>query len=522
MRSCLLQCFDRFDSFTDNETPSTSACSSEQRALLLSCYLALQQQFPCSLVVPQILLYVLEGADFEARVTSELQRAVRKGVPSFFNTLKPLCRARPDKFAAIKRVALEVMRGVKGEMMREVKGEVREVEDETDPVAFVWASLFLAQMEDFEHHTQEALAYLETAIAHTPTCYDLYVYKAKVLRHAGALLSSAETMRQASALDRADRYMNTGLTKSLLRCGAIEEADRTVSYWVRRDVPNRIELNLLQGCWFEIPCADAYFRRGDIPHAYKLYSTVLSHFTTFVQDQFDFHGYVLRKSVLTTYYDFLHSVAQVYHHRYYRKAAIGALKCLIALHDHPFDEAAYKQTHTLTPAPVHKKGAEFTDDKDADGLVLCAKQGSLDAGNATVMELMLYAKEDEEAMKVVFEWASRKGDAKRCEEALQNLRDACHRPLDAAYLEGKRIEKASVDMTSFHDRMLLARQALREDASVDVLDVLTSQWHEVERAPIEAYFEAYSLLKSGGRSAYVALVKEHYSGFEEFVKAWSG
>ena len=507
--SCLLQCFDRFDAFTGNETPSTGACSQEQRALLLPCYLALQRELPRSLVVPQILLYVLEGADFEARVASELRRAVRKGVPSFFNTLKPLCRAQPDKFAVVKRVAAEAMK------------EVEEAK-ESDPVAFVWASLFLAQMADFEHRTQEALAYLEKAIAHTPTCYDLYVYKAKVLRHAGALLSSAEAMRRASALDLADRYMNTGLTKSLLRCGGIEEADRTVSYWVRRDVPNRIELSLLLACWYEVPCADAYIRRGDVPHAYKLYSTVLSHFTTFVQDQFDFHGYVLRKSVLTTYYDFLHSMAQVYRDRYYRRAAIGALKCLIALHDHPFDEAAYKQTHALTPAPVHKKGAEFTDDKDADGLVLCAKQGSLDAGNEAVMELMLYAKEDEEAMKTVFEWASRKGDAKRCEEALQNLREACHRPLDAAYLEGKRVEKASADLTSFHDRVLLARQCLREDASADVLDVLTSQWSEVKCAPIEAYFEAYGLLKSERRAAFVALVKEHYPGFEEFVKAWSG
>ena len=155
-------------------------------------------------MVPQILLYVLEGADFEARVASELRRAVRKGVPSFFNTLKPLCRAQPDKFAVVKRVAAEAMK------------EVEEAK-ESDPVAFVWASLFLAQMADFEHRTQEALAYLEKAIAHTPTCYDLYVYKAKVLRHAGALLSSAEAMRRASALDLADRYMNTGLTKSLLR-----------------------------------------------------------------------------------------------------------------------------------------------------------------------------------------------------------------------------------------------------------------------------------------------------------------
>ena len=192
----------------------------------------------------------------------------------------------------------------------------------------------------------------------------------------------------------------------------------------------------------------------------------------------------------------------------------------MALHEHPLDEAAYKETHTLTPPPVHKKGAEFVDDKDPDGLALCAKRGSLDAGNDVVMELMLYAKDDAEAMRTVFAWAAMKGDTKRCEEAAANLRDVCHLPLDAAYLEGKHIDEQSVDRSSLHNRILLAHQALEENAGADVQSVLTAKWEEMERPTIDDCYEAYCVLKEakGETESFMARVKEHYLGFEEYVK----
>ena len=523
--SCLLDCFDAFDASDATQLPSDT-CSDAQRALLLPQYQALQARHPRSLVIPQVLLRLADGPLFERLLTAQLDAAARKGVPSFFNALRPLCRACPAKFALLKRaVETRLQRLTANPAADNTSDPVSDpvsatASDPADPVAFVWLSLFLAQMEDFEHHTAAALARLDAALAHTPTCYDLYVCKAKVLKHAGAVLHSAEAMRQANELDLADRYMNTARAKSLLRCGAVEEADRVVSYWVRRDVPDRIELNLLQACWFEVPCAEAYWRRGDVPRAYKLFSNVLEHFTTFVQDQFDFHGYVLRKSVLTAYYDFLHAVDAVYRDAYYRRAAVGALRCLMALHEHPLDEAAYKETHTLTPPPVHKKGAEFVDDKDPDGLALCAKRGSLDAGNDVVMELMLYAKDDAEAMRTVFAWAAMKGDTKRCEEAAANLRDVCHLPLDAAYLEGKHIDEQSVDRSSLHNRILLARQALEENAGADVQSVLTAKWEEMERPTIDDCYEAYCVLKEakGETESFMARVKEHYLGFEEYVK----
>lgn len=63
-------------------------------------------------------------------------------------------------------------------------GRLPRGEQEEEPATRLWLLLLLAQMEDCAHHTAAALAYLEEATAHTPTCYDVYLAKARVLRHA--------------------------------------------------------------------------------------------------------------------------------------------------------------------------------------------------------------------------------------------------------------------------------------------------------------------------------------------------
>lgn len=179
-------------------------------------------------------------------------------------------------------------------------GRLTENEEE-EPSVMLWLLLLLAQLEDYEHHTKEALEYLDEAYKSTPTCYDLHVLRAKVLKHAGALKQSEEALAVGSSLDRGDRYMNTKHTKYLLRCNEIEKADEEVSYWTKKDTPSRIDLANMQACWYEIECGDSYWRRGDIVHANKLYNEVISHFNHYVLDQFDFHPYVLRKSNIIPY-----------------------------------------------------------------------------------------------------------------------------------------------------------------------------------------------------------------------------
>ena len=204
-------------------------------------------------------------------------------------------------------------------------------EKEEEPQAKLWLLYLLAELEDFEHHTEAALSYIEKALEHTPTCYDLYILKGKVLKHAGALKEAAEAIGFASSLDRGDRFMNSKHVKYLLRAGNIEEADRLAGYWTKRNIMPRVDLREMQACWFEIECGLSHERAGDVVHANKMYHNVVSHFDTFVLDQFDFHPYVLRKVTLQSYFRFLRYVDSIYDHPYYRIAAAGYLRCAIQL-----------------------------------------------------------------------------------------------------------------------------------------------------------------------------------------------
>ena len=204
-----------------------------------------------------------------------------------------------------------------------------DTEEEEEPFVYLWLVLLLAQIEDYQHHFQQALEYAELAFIHTPTCYDYYIVKARILKHAGYIKEAAAVLARGYELDKADRNTNTKLTKYYLKCGDIENADKTVSYWTKKDISNRVTLNTYQGNWFETLCGKSYLWRHDYVHANKLFMNVINHFNTYVDDQFDFHSYVLRKSTLSSYIHFLSYVDTIYNHKYYLTGACGALQCAV-------------------------------------------------------------------------------------------------------------------------------------------------------------------------------------------------
>lgn len=400
LECCVLDMWDKFDSFKGMQLPSRQILSDEQRDTLRSLYKDLHAKHPRSNAVSFIQLYFLQGDEFKQLLNIRIMKAVRKGIPSFFSCLKILVHTDIEKLKILKRMVEDHYSSLtsSGHLMNET--------EEEEPYVVLWLLLLLAQIEDCEGHFDKALSYLETAYEHTPTCYDLYVVKAKVLRHSGDLKGAASAIGFGSQLDLGDRHMNTKHVKYLLRSDQIDEADKIVSYWTRKDVPSRIELNSLQANWFEIECGDSYYRQGDIPHAFKMYHNILDHFNTYIDDQFDFHGYVMRKAVVTSYIEFLHDVDSLYKNKYYKRAAIGAIRCAISLAKNPINEAEYKKHYPLLHySKVHKKGAEYRDDEDPDGLKLISGNEPIECAHKAVEELLLYAKDDTECMKVVKEWA---------------------------------------------------------------------------------------------------------------------
>ena len=62
-----------------------------------------------------------------------------------------------------------------------------------------------------------ALALVDKAIEHTPTLIELYVVKARILKHAGDIFEAVKCLEEAQSLDTADRYINSKCAKYMLR-----------------------------------------------------------------------------------------------------------------------------------------------------------------------------------------------------------------------------------------------------------------------------------------------------------------
>ncbi len=84
--------------------------------------------------------------------------------------------------------------------------------------------------------------------------------------------------------------------------------------------------------WYELASSKSYFRQGDLGQALKKFLAMEEHYVDINEHQFDFHSYCLRKMTLCAYVGMLKfQDSQAYFH----KAAVGAIRCYIKLHDSP-------------------------------------------------------------------------------------------------------------------------------------------------------------------------------------------
>lgn len=366
---------------------------------LFPAYSQLAHKFPRNRVVRLVLLEILpaQHALFSPLLAAVVRGGVRKGIPTLFAELKHLlATATVGKFSHSERIARRAAEGGgisdKGVILASIAAAMFSVckagqgavpvsvpvagawPSECDdipatllaeagdsmpelPASLPWAALLHARVLDELGQLPAALAVLDSAIEHTPTVLDLYLSRARVLKHVGDLSAAAETAEAARAMDLADRYLNTKATKYLLRAGRVADAERTVSLFVRTDAakPNANPLNTLklnQVLWWELECADAFERAGDFAQALKRFLRVLKFFDDFVDDAFDFHGYCLRRMTLCSYQDLMAAMKHLRGHAQCLRAGLGAARCYLAVHRKP--ELARQRK---------REGVLFTDDE---------------------------------------------------------------------------------------------------------------------------------------------------------------
>ena len=378
LQACLLQANERVEQWLHREVDAGT------ESKLKDLYAELQHHYPRSAVCRRIPLDFARDPDyFRIAAKTYMLPPLRKGVPSLFADIKPLY-AIPAKGQALGAIfsewlsSIETTGCLKGESTREM------------PSTRMWLLTLLGQHCDMMGKTAEALEHIDNAIDHTPTLLDLYMLKARILKHGGALAAASDTMDSARKMDLADRYLNTKATRYMLRADQQDEAQKTIGLFTK-DGDQQSNLFDMQCMWYELEIAKSYRRTGDYGRALKNFTSVDKHFTDIVEDQFDFHTYCVRKMTLRAYVRMLRMEDTIYGHTFYVKAACELIETYIELVDKPksnaedANEAAMDEMSAAErkKAESKRRKAEAKAKAEADAKAAAeAKEASKDSGGA--------------------------------------------------------------------------------------------------------------------------------------------
>ncbi|KAH9835381.1 NMDA receptor-regulated protein 1a [Rhodofomes roseus] len=274
----------------------------------------------------RLALNIADGDQFKELATAYLTAGLEKGIPSLFADVKALYRD-PAKRQAIQ----DIVEGIREEL-----AVTSEPPKSSEPTTYLWTLYFLAQhYSSFSDHAR-AVELLELGATHTPTLPELYTFRGRVLKRCGDPFGAALCLDEARVLDLQDRFLNTKCAKYRLRAGLTDEASEILGLFTKKDASSPgADLEDMQSLLYLTEEADAHLRKGNLGLALKKYSTIQKVFNEFEDDQFDFHGYSLRRFTINIYLDMISWEDRLRSHPAYIHTAINASKIWVQLHDDP-------------------------------------------------------------------------------------------------------------------------------------------------------------------------------------------
>ena len=307
---------------------------------------ALQAEFPRAAAIRRLALFRATGADFERHATAYLEHALVRNIPSLFADVKGLY-ADAAKQAAVEAIAERL----RAEWAPPVGAP---------PTAYLWTLYFLAHHYSATGRGERALAYIDSAIAHTPTLPELYMTRARILKRLGAHAAAADAMEDARLLDGQDRYLNTKAAEYALRNDEVERATATIKLFTRPEVADPlVDLVEMQAVKYLLVDAEAHARRGETALALKRFTQIVNITQEIYDDQLDFHSYCMRKMTLRAYIDSVHFEDGIFARCECVAAARRAIETYVALYDAKAAVAAPAPTETgAADDPEARKAAQ--------------------------------------------------------------------------------------------------------------------------------------------------------------------
>lgn len=316
------------------------------------------------------LTFLKDKVELTAKLNDYIITQLNRGVPATFNNIKPLYKKEgiPDIVESI------------------VLPYYAELSSTDQPIQFVWTTYFLALHYLHRKQFEQANAYADKAMNHTPTLVEVYILKARVLKHLGLLEEASEVIDKGRELDLQDRFINAKTVKYMLRADKIDEATKIVSLFTKNDQsPNGVpDLHLLEASWFIIEQAESFFRlykksckeliglkNKDITAltvdeieshgkllkelefnvnkfeglSLKRYMAIPKIYKQFEDDQLDFHSYCMRKGTPRAYVNMLEWGNHLYTLPMFIRAMEGASRIIFGRFDSLQLTASVEQEH---------------------------------------------------------------------------------------------------------------------------------------------------------------------------------
>ncbi|KAJ7599220.1 NMDA receptor-regulated protein 1-domain-containing protein [Mycena floridula] len=340
-------CYEYFQGYLNN----VGVSADENAGQALEILRDFSSQLPRSMAARRMALTVAQSTSFKDLVKPYLLSAFNKGIPSIFVDIKALY-----KDPAKMRIIQDIVEAARAENDPGSSSPSSSSTVSPDPTVYLWVLYFLAQHYSYLGQHIHALEILELAIAHTPSLPELFTCKARILKRLGDFYGAARQLDEARLLDGQDRFLNTKCAKYRLRAGLLEEVGVIIGLFTKKDaVSPSADLEDMQSLLYIMEEANAYNRQGKLNMALKKYVVIQQIFAEIEDDQFDFHGYSLRKFIISIYVSLLKWEDRLRSHPAYGKAAIEASKIFVAVHDDPTLAKVNTATAQLTEAEKKAK-----------------------------------------------------------------------------------------------------------------------------------------------------------------------
>lgn len=309
-------------------------------------------QYPRSDAPRRLPLNFLSGDEFKDAAKEYITLMLNKGVPSTFANLKHLY-SNPSKMETLEAVVQEYL-SAHSNTPGEANGDSTKGEGA--------ALYYLAQHYNYylSRDLAKAMEYIDRAIEKDPKGLEFHMTKARIWKHMGNLEKASDWMNRARMLDTKDRYINTKSAKYQLRNDKTEDALRTMGLFTRADTPGGPFMDLLdmQAIWWLTEEGEAFARMGDEGSALRRFDLVHGIYDTWVEDQFDFHAFSLRKGFIRAYVDMLQWEDRIREHPTYSRAALDAVAIHLERHDRAANAALNGEDPNGEDAAERKKAAK--------------------------------------------------------------------------------------------------------------------------------------------------------------------